>query len=126
MISLQCFTIHSGESGLVYKAYIKTSIGKELVAVKTGKGIEKFNCAATLTDLFLITAFFSKSDFERLAKEISTMLSFDHPNVMSLIGVCMDREMPLVIMPFMSKGSVLEFVRHNKEELTVGLILITT
>ena len=28
----------SGESGLVYKAYINTAIGKELVAVKTGKG----------------------------------------------------------------------------------------
>ena len=28
-----------GESGLVYKAYIKTAIGKELVAVKTGKGV---------------------------------------------------------------------------------------
>ena len=54
------------------------------------------------------------------------MLSFDHPNVMSLIGVCMDREMPLLIMPFMSSGSVLEFVRHNKEELTVGLVLIVT
>ena len=27
-----------GESGLVYKAYIKTAVGKELVAVKTGKG----------------------------------------------------------------------------------------
>ena len=29
----------SGESGLVYKAYINTAIGRELVAVKTGKGI---------------------------------------------------------------------------------------
>ena len=28
----------SGESGLVYKAYINTAIGRELVAVKTGKG----------------------------------------------------------------------------------------
>ena len=28
-----------GESGLVYKGYVTTSIGKELVAVKTGKGI---------------------------------------------------------------------------------------
>ena len=31
------------------------------------------------------------------------MLSFHHPNVMSLIGVCMDREMPL--LPFMNNGS---------------------
>ena len=43
------------------------------------------------------------------------MLSFEHENVMSLIGVCIDGEMPLLIMPFMSKGSVLDFVRKHKE-----------
>ena len=45
------------------------------------------------------------------------MLSFDHPNVMSLVGVCLDGEMPLIIMPFMSNGSILEYVRHHKQEL---------
>ena len=45
------------------------------------------------------------------------MLSFEHPNVMSLVGVCLDGEMPLLIMPFMSNGSVLEYVRHHKQEL---------
>ena len=34
-----CVLFHAGESGLVYKAYINTALGKELVAVKTGKGI---------------------------------------------------------------------------------------
>ena len=48
------------------------------------------------------------------------MLSFEHPNVMSLIGVCLDGEMPLLIMPFMSNGSVLEYVKHHKEELMLG------
>ena len=43
------------------------------------------------------------------------MLSFEHENVMSLTGVCIDGEMPLLIMPFMSNGSVLEFVRKHKE-----------
>ena len=45
------------------------------------------------------------------------MLSFEHPNVMSLLGVCLDGEMPLLIMPFMSNGSILEYVRHHKLEL---------
>ena len=49
-------------------------------------------------------------------KEMSIMASFEHSNVMSLLGVCLDADMPLLIMPFMSKGSVLEHVRHNKEE----------
>ena len=54
---------------------------------------------------------------ERLAKEVSTMLSFKHTNVMSLVGVCIDEEIPLLIMPFMSNGCVLEFVKHHKDEL---------
>ena len=36
--------IISGESGLVYKGYIKTSVGKELVAIKTGKGMNILEC----------------------------------------------------------------------------------
>ena len=54
-----------------------------------------------------------------LAKEVSTMLSFNHLNVMSLIGVCVDGEMPLLIMPFMSNGSVLDYVRKHKDELLI-------
>ena len=45
------------------------------------------------------------------------MLSFDHPNVMSLIGVCFDGEMPLIIMPYMSNGSVLGYVKQNTTKL---------
>ena len=40
-----------------------------------------------------------------------------HPNVMSLIGLCFDEEMPLLIMPFMSKGNVLEYVKQNEVDL---------
>ena len=45
------------------------------------------------------------------------MSLFVHPNVMPLIGVCFDEEMPLLIMPFMSKGNVLEYVKQNKVDL---------
>ena len=65
--------------------------------------------------LNLFVALFSTSDMERLAKEVSTMLSFEHTNVMSLIGVCIDGEMPLLIMPYMSKGSVLDYIKQHKD-----------
>ena len=45
------------------------------------------------------------------------MLLFEHANVMSLVGICIEGELPLLIMPFMTNGSVLEFVIHNREEL---------
>ncbi|CAI8013257.1 Tyrosine-protein kinase receptor UFO [Geodia barretti] len=93
------FHISKGESGQVYKGYLNTALGKELVAVKTGKAL----CSA--------------SDAERLVKEVSTMLLFKHTNVMSLVGVCLNGDIPLLIMPFMSNGNVLEFVKHHREEL---------
>ena len=43
------------------------------------------------------------------------MISFDHPNLMPLIGMCFDGEVPLLIMPFMSGGNVLDLVHQNKE-----------
>ena len=45
------------------------------------------------------------------------MLSFKHPNLMSLIGLCFDGDVPLIIMPFMSGGSVLDYVRQNRDNL---------
>ena len=105
----------SGESGLVYKAYLSTPLGKELVAVKTGKGIaiiQKYFQYHTHS-----VGVFTQTDTKRLAKEVSTMLSFEHRNVMSLIGVCIDGGMPLlIIMPFMFNGSVLDFVKYHKDK----------
>ena len=45
------------------------------------------------------------------------MLSFEHTNVMSLVGVCLDGDTPLLIMPFMTNGNVLELVKHHRDEL---------
>ena len=45
------------------------------------------------------------------------MLSFKHPNVMSLIGMCFDGETPMILMPYMLNGSVLEYVKRNKVKL---------
>ena len=66
-------------------------------------------------DTFL--ALFSTGDVDHLAKEVSTMLSFEHMNIMSLLGVCVEGDTPLLIMPFMTNGCVLGFVKHHKDEL---------
>ena len=74
-----------------------------------------------MTDSFsFIIALFTSSDVSKLIKEISVMLTFNHPNVMTMSGVCIDHECPLLIMPFMSNGSVLEYVKHHKEDLLLS------
>ena len=66
------------------------------------------------------TALSSYGDLKQLMKEMTIMLSFLHPNLMSLIGVCIDGEMPLLIMPFMTNGNLLEYVKHHKEQLLLS------
>ena len=76
------------------------------------------NHVEVITESFIfILALFASSDVAKLIKEISIMLSFSHPNVMTMRGVCVDHECPLLIMQFMSNGSVLEYVKHQKEDL---------
>ena len=64
-----------------------------------------------------ITALLEVEDRERLLKEVTLMLTFSHPNVMPLIGLCLDQETPLIIMPFMSKGNLLQYVREHRVNL---------
>ena len=67
--------------------------------------------------LDIFPALLSVINRKRLLNEVSIMISFRHPNVMSLIGMCFDGEVPLLIMPFMSGGSVLDFVTEKRETL---------
>ena len=47
------------------------------------------------------------------------MARFDHPNVMKLLGVSISKSRTLlVIMPYMAQGSLLTFLRKNRDELT--------
>ena len=46
------------------------------------------------------------------------MKRFDHPNVISLIGVCVDAgPAPYIIMPLMGNGSLLSYLKKHRTEL---------
>ena len=44
------------------------------------------------------------------------MQDFNHPHVMSLIGVCLDSGIG-VVMPYMVNGSVLSYLKKERETL---------
>ena len=48
------------------------------------------------------------------------MQSFNHPNVMSLIGVCENLSGgPAVVMPFMANGSILDYLKKNRKNVVL-------
>ena len=49
------------------------------------------------------------------------MMWFNHPNVMRLIGVCIDvGEAPYIVMPFMGNGSLLAYLKKKRSCLTIN------
>ena len=47
------------------------------------------------------------------------MQDFSHPHVMSLIGVCLDSGVG-VVMPYMANGSVLSYLKKEREILLLS------
>ena len=55
-----------------------------------------------------------------LLKECAKMKEFDHPNVLTLRGVCLDGgPAPYIIMPFMTNGSLHGYLKENRETLVI-------
>ena len=59
---------------------------------------------------------FSSSTAEDFIKECNISKKFDHPNVLSLIGVCIipKESVPLMVMPFMHHGDVKSFLKSKR------------
>ena len=53
--------------------------------------------------------------------ESERMKKFNHPNVMNLIGVCIDvGEKPYIVMPFMANGSLLTYLKKERSYFTIA------
>ena len=63
--------------------------------------------------------FHTSKNIKQLVAESERMKMFDHPNVMSLIGVCVDvGRQPYIVMPFMANGSLLAYLKKERACLT--------
>ena len=59
-------------------------------------------------------------DVHNLTDEILKMKHFDHPYVMTLIGVCVSvGGGPGIVMPFMENGSLLNYLRRDKKNIRI-------
>ena len=67
------------------------------------------------------TGYFNGSHIDEIFEEATKMKSFDHKNVLSLNGVCLDlMETPCIVMPFMGGGSLLSYLRKKSTNLLIS------
>ena len=83
------------------------------VAIKTIKSL-MYQLNNKLTCVFISDASTLKT--EEFLKECNTAKRFNHPNIISLIGICMFPEegTPLMVLPYMHYGDVKSFVKSKR------------
>lgn len=67
---------------------------------------------------FIFPGLHTDSDLKKMIEEINKMENLHHPNVMPLIGVCLDAGNGMsIIMPFMANGSLLDYLKKERANL---------
>ncbi|KAL6437637.1 hypothetical protein ACFW04_004210 [Cataglyphis niger] len=90
--------IGRGNFGDVYKAQLKTC--KTEVAVKT--------CKITLPD----------EQKRKFLQEGRILKQYDHPNIVKLIGICVQKQPIMIVMELVPGGSLLTHLRKNASTIT--------
>ncbi|XP_011251363.2 tyrosine-protein kinase Fer isoform X2 [Camponotus floridanus] len=90
--------IGRGNFGDVYKAQLKTC--KTDVAVKT--------CKITLPD----------EQKRKFLQEGRILKQYDHPNIVKLIGICVQKQPIMIVMELVPGGSLLTHLRKNASTIT--------
>ena len=64
---------------------------------------------------------YSQEEVDAMLEESLILKHFQHQNVLNLIGVCTEAyPAPYIVMPFMSNGSLLKYLRENKRTLVLS------
>ena len=64
---------------------------------------------------------FDQVEVDKFVEESLKMSRFSHAHVMGLIGVCLDSSSALlIVMPFMDNGSLLKYLKKERENLIVS------
>ena len=53
-----------------------------------------------------------------MLSEVVKMSELSHPNIMSVVGVCVDSSQgPSIVMPYMANGSLLDYLKKERKGL---------
>ncbi len=68
----------------------------------------------------VLSGVFDQVQIDRIMEESIKMKTFDHSNVLNLIGVCLDAgPAPYVVMPYMANGSLLHYLKKERRNLVL-------
>ncbi|GAB0088288.1 Tyrosine-protein kinase [Sergentomyia squamirostris] len=95
--------IGRGNFGDVYKAKLKPS--KKDVAVKT--------CRMTLPE----------EQKRKFLQEGRILKQYDHPNIVKLIGICVQKQPIMIVMELVPGGSLLNYLRKQKSTFTTKQLI---
>ncbi|XP_022919604.1 tyrosine-protein kinase Fer isoform X2 [Onthophagus taurus] len=95
--------IGRGNFGDVYKAQLKST--NQEVAVKT--------CRVTLPD----------EHKKKFLQEGRILKQYDHPNIVKLIGICVQKQPIMIVMELVPGGSLLNFLRKKASSLTENQLM---
>lgn len=95
--------IGRGNFGDVYRAQLKNS--SEIVAVKT--------CRVTLPE----------EHKKKFLQEGRILKQYDHPNIVKLIGICVQKQPIMIVMELVPGGSLLTFLRKKASSLIEGQLM---
>ena len=71
--------------------------------------------------ILFFAGFYDPSTVRDMLKECSEMSKFNHPNILTLKGVCLDGgPAPYIIMPFMANGSLLAYLKKNRKSIVIS------
>lgn len=63
----------------------------------------------------------SDSQLAQMMEESLKMKDLSHPNILGLIGICIERgTAPYIVMPFMANGSLLSYLKQERNSLTIA------
>ena len=71
--------------------------------------------------MLMIAGLYGHGAVRDMLKECAKMYDFNHLHILTLKGVCLDGgPAPYIIMPFMANGSLLAYLKENRDKLVVS------